>query len=88
MFTAKASSLGFTQMLGMAIALTQASLVKFITLGERKQEKKKPSFDYHINFNLVSFCRSRTCSQTMPGSLGHEEQDAKTFASWVEFNSV
>ncbi|XP_059633282.1 alpha-galactosidase 1-like [Cornus florida] len=23
-----------------------------------------------------------TCSQTMPGSLGHEEQDAKTFASW------
>ncbi|KAF9622931.1 hypothetical protein IFM89_035164 [Coptis chinensis] len=23
-----------------------------------------------------------TCSQTMPGSLGHEEQDAKTFTSW------
>lgn len=23
-----------------------------------------------------------TCSKTMPGSLGHEEQDAKTFASW------
>nr|ARV78455.1 alpha-galactosidase [Vernicia fordii] len=23
-----------------------------------------------------------TCSGTMPGSLGHEEQDAKTFASW------
>ncbi|KAF6153422.1 hypothetical protein GIB67_003612 [Kingdonia uniflora] len=23
-----------------------------------------------------------TCSNTMPGSLGHEEQDAKTFASW------
>ncbi|XP_010248383.1 PREDICTED: alpha-galactosidase 1-like [Nelumbo nucifera] len=23
-----------------------------------------------------------TCSRTMPGSLGHEEQDAKTFASW------
>ena len=22
----------------------------------------------------------------MPGSLGHEEQDAKTFASWVEYN--
>jgi hypothetical protein len=21
----------------------------------------------------------------MPGSLGHEEQDAKTFASWVTF---
>uniref|UniRef100_A0A1D1Y471 Alpha-galactosidase n=1 Tax=Anthurium amnicola TaxID=1678845 RepID=A0A1D1Y471_9ARAE len=25
---------------------------------------------------------SYTCSKTMPGSLGHEEQDAKTFASW------
>ncbi|KAK3129281.1 hypothetical protein QOZ80_6BG0476180 [Eleusine coracana subsp. coracana] len=24
----------------------------------------------------------RTCSTFMPGSLGHEEQDAKTFASW------
>jgi alpha-galactosidase len=23
-----------------------------------------------------------TCSKMMPGSLGHEEQDAKTFASW------
>ncbi|GMG98944.1 hypothetical protein Nepgr_000784 [Nepenthes gracilis] len=23
-----------------------------------------------------------TCSKTMPGSLGHEEQDAQTFASW------
>lgn len=23
-----------------------------------------------------------TCSKTMPGSLGHEEQDANTFASW------
>ncbi|KAH9612132.1 hypothetical protein KSS87_002612 [Heliosperma pusillum] len=23
-----------------------------------------------------------TCSKTMPGSLGYEEQDAKTFASW------
>ncbi|KAK3004135.1 hypothetical protein RJ639_018989, partial [Escallonia herrerae] len=26
-----------------------------------------------------------TCSKTMPGSLGHEDNDAKTFASWVEF---
>ncbi|KAL5828142.1 hypothetical protein ACOSQ4_019939 [Xanthoceras sorbifolium] len=24
----------------------------------------------------------RTCTGTMPGSLGHEEQDARTFASW------
>ncbi|XP_073220360.1 alpha-galactosidase-like [Cicer arietinum] len=28
-------------------------------------------------------CRNQTCSKTMPGSLGHEEQDAKTFASWA-----
>ena len=27
--------------------------------------------------------RQFTCSKTMSGSLGHEEQDAKTFASWV-----
>lgn len=26
---------------------------------------------------------TQTCSKTMPGSLGHEEKDAKTFASWV-----
>ncbi|BAH93908.1 Os07g0452100, partial [Oryza sativa Japonica Group] len=26
---------------------------------------------------------SRTCSKTMPGSLGYEDIDAKTFASWV-----
>jgi len=25
---------------------------------------------------------SRTCSNKMPGSLGYEEEDAKTFASW------
>ncbi|KAF8378922.1 hypothetical protein HHK36_030271 [Tetracentron sinense] len=29
-----------------------------------------------------------TCSKTMPGSLGHEEQDAKTFASWVSMSST
>ena len=29
-------------------------------------------------------CRYFTCSKTMPGSLGHEEQDAKSFASWVK----
>ncbi|OAY72720.1 Alpha-galactosidase [Ananas comosus] len=26
--------------------------------------------------------QSQTCSGKMPGSLGHEDQDAKTFASW------
>jgi len=41
MFTAKASSLGFTLMLGMAITLTKATLFTFITLGKREQEKRK-----------------------------------------------
>lgn len=27
--------------------------------------------------------RYLTCSKTMPGSLGYEEKDAKTFAEWV-----
>jgi hypothetical protein len=40
------------------------------------------SLSNHTNHFLFS---SRTCSQQMPGSLGHEEQDAKTFASWVTF---
>jgi hypothetical protein len=32
---------------------------------------------------LQFLCRNFTCSKRMPGSLGHEIQDAKTFASWV-----
>jgi alpha-galactosidase len=32
---------------------------------------------------LILFCINKTCSGKMPGSLGYEEQDAKTFASWV-----
>ena len=31
------------------------------------------------------FCRYFTCAKAMPGSLGHEEKDAKTFASWVSY---
>ncbi|CAL9146569.1 unnamed protein product [Musa hybrid cultivar] len=31
---------------------------------------------------LVGHCKHRTCSQTMLGSLGHEQKDAETFASW------
>ncbi|MQL72187.1 hypothetical protein Taro_004561, partial [Colocasia esculenta] len=31
---------------------------------------------------IYSDAGTYTCSKTMPGSLGHEEQDAKTFASW------
>jgi len=45
-------------------------------------------YDYSTFFNLSQIlCRNQTCSKTMPGSLGHEEQDAKTFASWVTSNS-
>jgi len=33
--------------------------------------------------HLQLLCRNQTCSKRMPGSLGHEIQDAKTFASWV-----
>ncbi|KAG0543073.1 hypothetical protein BDA96_02G158000 [Sorghum bicolor] len=35
-----------------------------------------------LKLGIYSDAGSRTCSQQMPGSLGHEEQDAKTFASW------
>lgn len=35
-----------------------------------------------LKLGIYSDAGSQTCSQTMPGSLGFEEQDAKTFASW------
>ncbi|XP_068640209.1 alpha-galactosidase 1-like [Aristolochia californica] len=35
-----------------------------------------------LKLGIYSDAGYRTCSMTMPGSLGHEEQDAKTFASW------
>lgn len=35
-----------------------------------------------LKFGIYSDAGTQTCSKTMPGSLGHEEQDAKTFASW------
>lgn len=35
-----------------------------------------------LKFGLYSDAGTQTCSKTMPGSLGYEEQDAKTFASW------
>ncbi|KAG6741166.1 hypothetical protein POTOM_056655 [Populus tomentosa] len=39
-----------------------------------------------LKLGIYSDAGSQTCSGTMPGSLGHEEQDAKTFASWgVDF---
>ncbi|XP_054784905.1 alpha-galactosidase-like [Prosopis cineraria] len=39
-----------------------------------------------LKFGIYSDAGTQTCSKQMPGSLGHEEQDAKTFASWgVDF---
>ncbi|KAJ7975499.1 Alpha-galactosidase [Quillaja saponaria] len=35
-----------------------------------------------LKLGIYSDAGIQTCSKTMPGSLGHEEQDAKTFASW------
>ncbi|XP_015883839.3 alpha-galactosidase isoform X2 [Ziziphus jujuba] len=35
-----------------------------------------------LKFGIYSDAGTQTCSKTMPGSLGHEGQDAKTFASW------
>ncbi|KAK7291256.1 hypothetical protein RIF29_06248 [Crotalaria pallida] len=35
-----------------------------------------------LKLGLYSDAGNLTCSKKMPGSLGHEDQDAKTFASW------
>lgn len=35
-----------------------------------------------LKIGIYSDAGYYTCSKKMPGSLGHEEQDAKTFASW------
>ncbi|GAB4839674.1 Alpha-galactosidase 1, partial [Ancistrocladus abbreviatus] len=35
-----------------------------------------------LKFGLYACAGSRTCSGTMPGSLGHEQRDANTFAAW------
>lgn len=35
-----------------------------------------------LKLGIYSDAGYLTCSSTMPGSLGYEEQDAKTFASW------
>ncbi|XP_060184414.1 alpha-galactosidase 1-like [Lycium barbarum] len=35
-----------------------------------------------LKLGIYSDAGYYTCSRKMPGSLGHEEQDAKTFASW------
>ncbi|KAI3907858.1 hypothetical protein MKW92_049396 [Papaver armeniacum] len=40
---------------------------------------KKSTFLQGLNLLQIMYL---TCSNTMPGSLGYEEQDAKTFASW------
>ncbi|URE33393.1 alpha-galactosidase [Musa troglodytarum] len=38
-----------------------------------------------LKLRIYSDAGSRTCSNTMPGSLGFEEQDTKTFVSWVDY---
>ncbi|GFZ15810.1 alpha-galactosidase 2 [Actinidia rufa] len=35
-----------------------------------------------LKIGIYSDAGTLTCAKTMPGSLGHEEQDANTFASW------
>ncbi|KAK7269014.1 hypothetical protein RIF29_21729 [Crotalaria pallida] len=35
-----------------------------------------------LKLGIYSDAGNQTCSKRMPGSLGHEDQDAKTFASW------
>lgn len=35
-----------------------------------------------LKLGIYSDAGYYTCSKTMPGSLGHEDKDAKTFASW------
>ncbi|GMJ06665.1 alpha-galactosidase 2 [Hibiscus trionum] len=35
-----------------------------------------------LKLGLYADSGTRTCTRSMPGSLGHEEQDAETFASW------
>jgi alpha-galactosidase len=35
-----------------------------------------------LKFGLYSSAGTMTCAQTMPGSLGHEQQDARLWASW------
>jgi alpha-galactosidase len=35
-----------------------------------------------LKFGIYTSAGTMTCAQTMPGSLGHEVQDAKRFASW------
>ncbi|KAB1212971.1 Alpha-galactosidase [Morella rubra] len=35
-----------------------------------------------LKLGIYSDAGNQTCSRTMPGSLGFEERDAKTFASW------
>ncbi|CAN1275269.1 unnamed protein product [Linum perenne] len=41
-----------------------------------------------LKLGIYSDAGSKTCSNLMPGSLGHEEQDAKTFASWIMLQGV
>lgn len=88
MFTARGLSLAYTQMQGNIMTSTHHDKNLYnIIIGKKLHilvmeitELIHTHTHTHISIYL---CRYFTCSKTMPGSLGHEEQDAKTFASWV-----
>ncbi|KAI3721686.1 hypothetical protein L2E82_32703 [Cichorium intybus] len=66
--------------------LNRDSKGNFVPKGDTFPSGIKALADYVHNkglkLGIYSDAGSLTCSKKMPGSLGHEEQDAKTFASW------
>ncbi|XP_039018245.1 alpha-galactosidase-like [Hibiscus syriacus] len=66
--------------------LNRDSLGNLVPKGSTFPSGMKALADYvhskGLKLGIYSDAGTQTCSQTMPGSLGHEEQDAKTFASW------
>ncbi|KAL2939005.1 Alpha-galactosidase 2 [Bienertia sinuspersici] len=66
----------------------EGSQKRYILLGRTQQRYSgiKALADYvhrkGLKLGIYSDTGIQTCSHTMPGSLDHEEQDAKTFASW------
>ncbi|KAF8672398.1 hypothetical protein HU200_049605 [Digitaria exilis] len=55
---------------------------KGLKLGIYSDAGDTPSFHSALRSFNGFLCRFQTCAKVQPGSLGHEEQDAKTFASW------
>ncbi|KAL5139012.1 Alpha-galactosidase [Glycine soja] len=64
---------------GLKLGIYSDAGYQNITLSlDLERMSKVSSLSDHLQFPY----RNQTCSKRMPGSLGHEEQDAKTFASW------